>query len=150
MVLEERLTDLRKKKNLTQTELAEQLSVTPQTVSSWERGTKRPSTKRLLELSRFFGVDLNVLIGGEEPNLDTPGDPAETKQKGKPNAPAPHAALRYILGTVCFLALCAVVCIIVLALCRPQKTEEKVVPISELEKVEPGILPEERAELGPW
>lgn len=150
MVLEEQLTDLRRKENLTQIELAEQLGVSPQTVSSWERGTKRPSTKRLLELSRFFGVDLNFLIGGESPNLDAPGAPAEPKQEEKPNTSAPHTALRYILGAVCFLAACAMVCITVLILNgRPAEEEKDVIPIEELESRVIEIPPENHIDFDP-
>ncbi len=62
MKLHEKLYHLRKKKGLTQAELAEQLEVSRQSVSNWEVGTVVPSTKRLKDLSHLYEVPLDYLL----------------------------------------------------------------------------------------
>ena len=53
---------LRKDKNFTQEELAEQLGVTCQAVSKWENGTSDPSTSNLLALAKLFGISVEELL----------------------------------------------------------------------------------------
>lgn len=50
---------------LTQEQLAEALGITSQQVSNWEAGKSLIGLKRLVELSQFFQVDINVLLGPE-------------------------------------------------------------------------------------
>lgn len=54
---------LRKERNLTQEELAEQLNVTFQAVSRWENGTGMPDISQIVPLARVFGVSTDVLFG---------------------------------------------------------------------------------------
>ena len=56
---------LRRESNLTQKALAQQLSVTPQAVSRWERGVGCPDVALLSELSRIFGVGMTGLLRGD-------------------------------------------------------------------------------------
>lgn len=56
-------TELRKKAELTQNELADKLHVTRQAVSRWERGETVPEVETLHALSGFFGVSINTLLG---------------------------------------------------------------------------------------
>lgn len=60
------LTELRKKRSLTQEELANLVFVTRQAVSRWEQGETVPSTETLKLLSREFGVSINTLLGSPE------------------------------------------------------------------------------------
>jgi transcriptional regulator with XRE-family HTH domain len=53
---------LRKKKGLTQAELAAQLGFTDKAISKWERGLSLPDAPTLQELATFFGVDVNYLF----------------------------------------------------------------------------------------
>ena len=57
-----RIRDLRVSYNsgegLSQEALATQLKVAPNTISSWETGTYRPSLQDLERISRFFGVSV--------------------------------------------------------------------------------------------
>lgn len=64
--LSERIKDLRKEKNLTQTELAEQLGVKLGTVSTWERAISVPEFETLDDLCSFFDVDLGYLMGSTD------------------------------------------------------------------------------------
>ena len=54
---------LRKEKNFTQEELAEQLGVTAQAVSKWENGTGMPDISQVVPLATVFGVSTDVLFG---------------------------------------------------------------------------------------
>ena len=54
---------LRKNKNLTQEELAEQLGVTFQAVSKWENGTAMPDISQIVPIAGVFGVSTDVLFG---------------------------------------------------------------------------------------
>ena len=57
------ILELRKKKGLSQDELAEKLFVTRQAVSRWENGETVPNTETLKLLSEFFDVSINTLLG---------------------------------------------------------------------------------------
>ena len=49
----------RKRINLSQSELAQQVSITPQAVGKWERGESMPDIATLNRLAEILGVDLN-------------------------------------------------------------------------------------------
>ena len=66
MEFHEKLQSLRKGRGLTQEELAEALYVSRTAVSKWESGRGYPSIDSLKELSRFFSVTIDELIGTEE------------------------------------------------------------------------------------
>ena len=61
------ISDLRKKKNLSQMELANQMGISFQAVSNWERGTSMPDISKLPELSELFGVSIDEILGQESP-----------------------------------------------------------------------------------
>ena len=60
-----RIAALRKAKNLTQAELAEQLSVSYQAVSNWERGESMPDIFKLPTLAAVLGTSVDALLTGE-------------------------------------------------------------------------------------
>ncbi|GHV31781.1 hypothetical protein FACS18949_01020 [Clostridia bacterium] len=55
----ERITEARKNKNLSQAQLGELLSVSPQAVGKWERGESMPDILTFDKLAQTLGVDLN-------------------------------------------------------------------------------------------
>lgn len=59
---------LRKERNLTQEELAEQLNITYQAVSRWESGTGMPDISQIVPLSNVFGVTTDFLFGKDGTN----------------------------------------------------------------------------------
>ena len=61
-----RLVNLRKEKNLTQEALAEQLGISRQAVSKWERAEASPDTDNLILLARLYGVSLDELLKTED------------------------------------------------------------------------------------
>ena len=54
---------LRKERNLTQEELAEQLGVTFQAVSKWENDSGMPDISQVIPLATVFNVSTDVLFG---------------------------------------------------------------------------------------
>jgi len=60
------ILEQRKKLNLTQSELAEKLSVTSQAISKWENGRGIPDIEMLNKLSEIFNVDIKDIINGKE------------------------------------------------------------------------------------
>ncbi|MBQ8663720.1 MAG: helix-turn-helix domain-containing protein [Eubacterium sp.] len=57
-----RLQELRKQQQMTQEDLAERLDVTRQVISKWERDQSVPSTDKVIELSRIFGVSTDYVL----------------------------------------------------------------------------------------
>ena len=55
----------RKKKNLSQDDLAEIIFVSRQSISNWERGATYPDIQNLLLLSKVFEVSLDKLVKGD-------------------------------------------------------------------------------------
>lgn len=55
----QKIADARKKRNLSQGELAEKIAISPQAVGKWERGESLPDITRLNSLAQILGVDLN-------------------------------------------------------------------------------------------
>lgn len=66
MTLGENIVRLRTNKNWSQSDLAEALEVSRQSVSKWETDTSIPELDKLLKLSELFGVTLDELVNGEE------------------------------------------------------------------------------------
>ena len=55
----------RKKKNLTQTELAKKLKVSNHTISNWENGKSMPNYELLIPLTKELDIKISELINGE-------------------------------------------------------------------------------------
>jgi transcriptional regulator with XRE-family HTH domain len=54
-----KIAEARKKNNLSQAQLAQQISISPQAVGKWERGESMPDISTLNRLAEILGVDLN-------------------------------------------------------------------------------------------
>ncbi len=54
-----KIAEARKKINLSQAQLAQQVSISPQAVGKWERGESMPDITTLNRLAEIFGMDLN-------------------------------------------------------------------------------------------
>jgi len=65
MKLSEKLYLLRKKKGLSQEQLAEELEVSRQAISKWESGASFPESEKLVAISTYFGVSVDYLIKDE-------------------------------------------------------------------------------------
>ena len=62
MSMGSKLAQARRKNNLTQEQLAEQLGVTRQAVSRWESDTAYPETDKIVRLSQLLGVSCDWLL----------------------------------------------------------------------------------------
>lgn len=69
MTFGENLVNLRKRKGVSQEQLAEVLGLTRQTISKWELNQSTPDLQYILQMGEFFNVSLDYLIKGEEPIL---------------------------------------------------------------------------------
>ena len=65
----EKITTLRKQRNMTQDELAEKMGVSSQAVSKWEKDLSIPDLPVLLELSDFFHISLDDLVKEREDSV---------------------------------------------------------------------------------
>jgi uncharacterized protein YjbI with pentapeptide repeats len=55
----DKIAEARKKSNLSQSELANKISISPQAVGKWERGESMPDITTLNRLAEIFGLELN-------------------------------------------------------------------------------------------
>ena len=62
MTTGEKIALLRKKKGITQEELAEILNVSRQSVSRWEKDVAFPETEKLIKLSKLFECSIDFLL----------------------------------------------------------------------------------------
>ena len=74
--VKQNLIYLRKKKKLTQIELADAVQYSDKTVSKWETGESVPNIETLVRLASFYGVSLDALVKGNVLELE-----GEQKQK---------------------------------------------------------------------
>lgn len=58
----ERLKEQRKKKNLTQDDVAHKLNVSRQTISSWENENSYPDIRSLVQLSDLYSISLDTML----------------------------------------------------------------------------------------
>ena len=64
------IAECRKKKNLTQMQLAEKLNITDRAVSKWENGRSLPDSSIMLELCSLLDITVNDLLSGEVISVD--------------------------------------------------------------------------------
>ena len=64
------LKELRKEKNITQEQLADEMRVSRRTVSRWETGSNMPDLDILIDLSEYYGVDLKDILNGQRKSED--------------------------------------------------------------------------------
>lgn len=63
MKFKDRLVQLRKELNLTQTDFAEKIGFSRTAVSAWEIGRNEPSNEDTIKIADFFGVSVDYIIG---------------------------------------------------------------------------------------
>lgn len=70
MNISKNIAELRKKKGLTQEQLAAALNISPQAVSKWETGISQPDTQTLPLIADYFRVSIDYLFYGEDVSCD--------------------------------------------------------------------------------
>ena len=72
------LKELRRKKGITQEQLAERFRVSSRTVSRWENGNNMPDLDILIEMSDYYEIDLREILNGERKSEDMNQEMKET------------------------------------------------------------------------
>ncbi len=67
MNIGEKLFELRREKNLSQEEVADELNVSRQTVSKWETNQSVPDFDKIVPLCELYGVGVEELLTGKKP-----------------------------------------------------------------------------------
>lgn len=66
------LKTLRSQKSITQAELAEVLGVSNRSISRWENGTTMPDFDLVIELAKYYEVEVGEILDGErKDNMDS-------------------------------------------------------------------------------
>jgi uncharacterized protein YjbI with pentapeptide repeats len=91
----DKIASARKKSNLSQAELAQQVSISSQAVGKWERGESMPDITTLNRVAEILGVDLNYFsesfqateteVTNSEPLTDRPAELTAGGQRKKLN-----------------------------------------------------------------
>ena len=71
MTIGERLLKLRKEKNISQEELANQLNVSRQTISKWETDQTMPDFDKIIPLCEYFNITSDELLSGKKDIIES-------------------------------------------------------------------------------
>lgn len=110
--------DLRKEKELTQKQLAEQVGVSDKTISKWETGRGIPDTAIMSELCQVLGISINELLSGERLSVDNYNGKAEEnmvnllKDTEKQNEKNKWSKVNIVLNLLWLLLFGFMVCIL--------------------------------------
>lgn len=83
MVISEKIYELRKKSNLSQEQLANELGVSRQAISKWESGQSVPDTDKLVAISEYFNVTLDYLVKDKMETITEVKTSVDEGNKGK-------------------------------------------------------------------
>ena len=110
------IAECRKKKSLTQLQLAEKLNVTDRAVSKWETGKAMPDSSIMLDLCGILGISVNDLLSGEVVTMDHYNKQAEERllEMVKEKEAADRRLLRFeiLVGVLCLLPLIAAIIVV--------------------------------------
>ena len=109
------ITECRKKKNLTQAQLAEKLNITDRAISKWETGKAMPDSDIMLDLCNILEINVNELLCGEKIDIEQKDEQLNELifQMAK-NEERYHKRLRYSAYLILATSLIASVCLITL------------------------------------
>lgn len=79
------LAKLRKARGLSQSETAAALGITQSTYAGWETGTRKVQLSTMLQLSNYFGVSVDVLIGVQKFTVPTTDERAFDLKESEKN-----------------------------------------------------------------
>lgn len=66
MKLGEKILEMRTKANISQSDLANALNVSRQSVSKWETNSSKPELDKLMKMSEIFNISLDELVYGDK------------------------------------------------------------------------------------
>lgn len=105
---------LRKEKNLTQEQLAEQLGVSNRTVSRWENGNNMPDISLLSEIAEFYDVSIPELIYRERKSENMREEAKEVAETMSDYAKAEKETLVKSIRNMSLIGLIALIIYMVL------------------------------------
>ena len=105
MTFSEKLIDLRRRRGLSQEQLADRLGVTRQSVSKWESTAAMPEVAKLVALSELFGVSVDYLV---KESADAPEPPAELAVTLPADGRRLRRTLDEALGVYSFTSRCRI------------------------------------------
>ena len=109
------IAECRKKKNLTQAQLAEKLNLTNRAISKWETGKTMPDSDIMLNLCDILEVNVNELLCGEKIDIEEKsGQLNDLIFQMAKNEERYHKRLRYSAYLILAISLIALVCLITL------------------------------------
>lgn len=95
-ILGNRIKQFRKEHNLTQIAFAEELHVSAQAVSNWERGIAPPELETLLRIASYFGILVDDLLRPQSERLVLGIDGGGTKTEFVVSTPDGHCLKRFL------------------------------------------------------
>lgn len=113
MNIGEKLFELRKAKNLSQEEVAENLNVTRQTVSKWETNQSTPDFDKIIPLCELFGIGTEELLTGKKPEEKTTEKIEEPEEEKAPTKAEIRRKSAEVVSTSVFIYILAVAFFIV-------------------------------------
>ena len=109
------IAECRKKKNLTQAQLAEKLNVSDRAISKWETGRAMPDSNIMLKLCYILGINVNELLCGEAIDFEKKEEQLnELIYQMATNEERYHKRLLYSAGIIVVTSLVALICLITL------------------------------------
>lgn len=93
----------RKKMNLTQADLAEQLNVSRSAISNWEIGRNYPGIQTIIDISNVLGVSLDYLLNEDQKIMEAVDNDLTKKKKIKKISVILAGLLLVAIGTIIFL-----------------------------------------------
>ena len=100
-IIGDNLTELRKRRGLTQLELAEKFNYTDRAVSKWENGDTLPDVEVLYQLCEYYGVTMDYLTHEENAQFKKKDNPLNRTNKIVITALA--ISVVWMLATVIFV-----------------------------------------------
>ena len=109
------IAECRKKKNLTQAQLAEKLNITDRAISKWETGKAMPDSDIMLDLCYILGINVNELLCGEMIDMEQKDEQLNELifQMAK-NEERYHKRLLHSAYVIVATSLAALICLITL------------------------------------
>lgn len=106
------LKKLRKEKSITQEQLAEILGVSNRSISRWENGTTMPDFDLLIQMAKFYDVEIGEILDGERKaeNMD-----AKTEELMLKIADYNNVERNFFSKRMCAMFLIALVAMVVYA-----------------------------------
>lgn len=138
MNLPKKLSFLRKKKGLSQENLADEMNVSRQAVSKWESGNVMPSLDNLIYLSKLYGVTIDSLIDDSQdlPSESAPPEPVPAEPLPPESPRMEHPAFPFIRKygwlTAFVLALIVTFILVICILRIQSQADDRTIPMQDL------------------